>query len=456
MKTILATLLGIFTALIVNAQCETYFTQTINENTGVFTAHFYTEEDSIENSAETQFLWEIENTTLTGQTVTYEFPEYGLYNICLTTSGSNCTVTYCDSAYISNGQAEDSCNLFLTYDITHATSADINDGAIDITVQGGIAPYSYSWGELGFTEDISDLYPGYYGVEISDYNGCALLYTFYVAAMNDSTYNDTTVSDYIYAGAYYEFDSENDCSAEVWAEVYGGTPPYTYLWSNQEATNSFYGACSGDFYCVTVTDAEGLEAEACVTIDYYNYQDSTWVINDSLETTVDTCLDIVSGEIVEYFVNGNTIIVTWEFVESNDDVTQITITYPAEDSITTGIYEIYLYVNCNDYKSMTTYSDWIQVNEDQITGIVSQAEGKNYNIYPNPVSNTLNIDLFANENDNTEIQILNTAGQVVYSTTQTLNNGQNNLSFDVNSLTKGVYFIKINGSNTYETKKFVK
>jgi len=456
MKTILTTLLGIFTVVVVNAQCEVFITQTIDETTGVFTAHFFEGEDSIMNTSDIQFVWEIENLTLTGDIITYEFSDAGDYMVCVTATSPTCSDTFCNTYSVSNGQVEDSCNLFLTYDITHATSADINDGAIDITVQGGIAPYSYSWGELGFTEDISDLYPGYYGVEISDYNGCALLYTFYVAAMNDSTYNDTTVADYIYAGAYYEFDSENDCSAEVWAEVYGGTPPYTYLWSNQEAANSFYGACSGDFYCVTVTDAEGLEAEACVTIDYYNYQDSTWVINDSLETTVDTCLDIVYGEIVEYVIDNNIMIVTWEFTDSNDEVTQMVITYPAEDSITPGIYEVYLYVNCNDVRSLTTYSDWVQVNEEQITGIISPAEGQNYNIYPNPVSNTLNIDLFANENDNTEIQILNTAGQVVYSTTQTLNNGQNNLSFDVNSLTKGVYFIKINGSNTYETKKFVK
>ncbi len=456
MKTILTLLISLFALTALNAQCVVHFNQSVDGTTGTFAANYYLEGDTAANPAGTQYVWSIGDITLTGQTITYEFNSIGTFEVCLTATLGDCSATTCNDIIISDSPVEDSCSMFLTYDITHASSAEINDGAIDITVQGGTAPYSYYWSNEETTEDINDLYEGTYMVEVSDNEACALTYTFYVAAENDSTYNDTTVADYIYAGAYYEFASEEDCTADVWAEVYGGTPPYIYEWSNEETTNSFYGACNGDFYCVTVTDAEGLMAEACVAIEYYNYQDSTWVVIDSLETTVDTCLDIVYGEIIEYIIDGNVIIVTWEFIDSDEEVINITITYPVNDTITVGVYEIYLYVNCDDFKSMTTYSDWIQITEEDFTGIITPIEQQNYNIYPNPVNSILNLDIYAKDNDNAEIQIINTAGQIVYSSYQSFYSGQNNISFDVNSLNQGVYFLRINGENTYETKKFIK
>lgn len=56
-----------------------------------------------------------------------------------------------------------------------------NDGAIDITISGGTAPYTYSWGGTGgFTsnsEDISGLTTGTYTVVVTDANGCTFQIT---------------------------------------------------------------------------------------------------------------------------------------------------------------------------------------------------------------------------------------------------------------------------------------
>ncbi len=52
-----------------------------------------------------------------------------------------------------------------------------SNGAIDITISGGVQPYTYLWKNaagqvIGTTEDISDLAAGLYFVQVTDANGC--------------------------------------------------------------------------------------------------------------------------------------------------------------------------------------------------------------------------------------------------------------------------------------------
>jgi hypothetical protein len=58
---------------------------------------------------------------------------------------------------------------------TAASVAGAADGAIDITVSGGTAPYSFIWSNGNTTEDLSGVGVGSYTVTVTDANGCLLV-----------------------------------------------------------------------------------------------------------------------------------------------------------------------------------------------------------------------------------------------------------------------------------------
>jgi hypothetical protein len=73
------------------------------------------------------------------------------------------------------------------------------------------------------------------------------------------------------------------------------------------------------------------------------------------------------------------------------------------------------------------------------------------NIYPNPVEDLLNIDLF-NIDTEANLAIVDAMGRVVLN--ETLNTAQNNI--DISSLNEGVYFVKIAQDGKIMTRKVVK
>jgi hypothetical protein len=56
--------------------------------------------------------------------------------------------------------------------VTDISKYGAHDGAIDVTVSGGVSPYTYLWSNEATTQDLSNLGPGTYSVEITDANGC--------------------------------------------------------------------------------------------------------------------------------------------------------------------------------------------------------------------------------------------------------------------------------------------
>ncbi len=127
------------------------------------------------------------------------------------------------------------------------------DGAIDITMDNGLAPYMYMWSTTETTEDISGLAPGDYTVTITDLNGCT-------AIVGPVTIAEPMVLS-ITSDMITHISCNGAADGSIMMTTSGGTAPYTYMWSSTETTEDLSGLSAGD-YTVTVTDANGCTTEA--------------------------------------------------------------------------------------------------------------------------------------------------------------------------------------------------
>ncbi|WP_146904205.1 serine hydrolase, partial [Adhaeribacter aerolatus] len=92
---------------------------------------------------------------------------------------------------VTDGPVVTGCNLALTTRVVQAEpwygmwGALNGAGAIDLSVQGGTAPYTYRWNAGPATQDISAASPGFYSVTVTDATGCSGMTTVYVGRKND-------------------------------------------------------------------------------------------------------------------------------------------------------------------------------------------------------------------------------------------------------------------------------
>ncbi len=98
----------------------------------------------------------------------------GAYSITVTDVNA-CTAT-------SNVTLTQPNAIQVTESITNATADDIADGAINLTVSGGIPTYTYSWSNGAQTEDLNNVGADTYTVTIADANGCTAIESFTISA----------------------------------------------------------------------------------------------------------------------------------------------------------------------------------------------------------------------------------------------------------------------------------
>jgi gliding motility-associated-like protein len=121
------------------------------------------------------------------------------------------------------------------------------DGAADATANGGVPGYSYQWSNGGNTQNITAIAAGVYTVTVTDDNACTTTSTVTLTEPNDLVPSITQT-------AFVSCNGDSD--AALAASATGGTPVYSYQWSNTTNTANIVNITAGS-YDVTITDDNG-------------------------------------------------------------------------------------------------------------------------------------------------------------------------------------------------------
>jgi hypothetical protein len=169
----------------------------------------------------------------------------GVYNVTITDQ-SGCTlqqsVNITQPTSLINVQAV----------ITDVACYNVQTGAIDLSVSGGLAPYLYAWSNNTGNQDLTNVIGGNYQVTVMDAAGCQVILTYPISQPSDPLVIQLNPVQVACTGAL---------TGQVDLVVTGGTPTYTYAWNNSAQSQDLLGVGTG-LYSVVVTDANGCTASA--------------------------------------------------------------------------------------------------------------------------------------------------------------------------------------------------
>ncbi len=196
-------------------------------------------------------------TTITGGTLPYEYSWSNsmmvpnLYNIV---AGSYIiTVTDFNECTISNTFVITEPEELLTY----INSVDVScygqsTGEVVLNITGGTFPFNYHWNNGVTSQNLTNILFGTYIVTVTDANGCSTFNYAQITQPQFPLHGEITQTD---VRCFGEANGVADLN------VTGGTPPYFYLWNNDEISQDLFDLGPGT-YMVTITDSND-----CISAD---------------------------------------------------------------------------------------------------------------------------------------------------------------------------------------------
>ncbi len=136
-------------------------------------------------------------------------------------------------------------------DLSNESCAGIMDGRIEIEMDGGTPPYTYTWNIAGNSSILDQLGKGVYFCDIEDNNGCKFRTDFYEI--------NTNVNISLFVTDIKETTCDGAVDGGIEITHSGGLGPFDYEWSNNSTSKDLLDVPIG-LYQVTVSDANGCQA----------------------------------------------------------------------------------------------------------------------------------------------------------------------------------------------------
>lgn len=307
--------------------------------------------------------------------------------------------------------------LTSTITATNASCFGSADGSAMIATTGGNSNCTYLWSTNATGASINGLVAGTYTCVATDINGCSVTNS---VSITEPTQLQLSVTDPSNPTSCSVNDGYIDMATS------GGTPGYSYLWSNSATTEDITGL-GGGVYSLTVTDTNGCSATVSVTLSAPNAPSATLVLTDTLLCEQPGAITLSGGS-----PSGG----TW----SGPGVSGNQFDPMAAGA---GIHAI-IYTIYDSLSGCTGFAtDTIEVVN--CVGTNELAFNK-VSIYPNPTNGTLIVETAS---AGSTIEIINISGQIL----TTVNVTGVRIELNLSAFEDGVYFVRVINDNSVNTER---
>ncbi|TND08323.1 MAG: hypothetical protein FD123_2354 [Bacteroidetes bacterium] len=298
------------------------------------------------------------------------------------------------------------------------------DGSATVQATGGVT-FTYSWAPSGGTAATAGgLAAGTYTCTIT--NDCNSTTTVSVTITEPSLLQSAAVTT-------SDVTCNGGSDGAALATVFGGTNPYTIVWTPSGGTTTVASGLSAGTYTMTATDANGCTTTATATIT----EPAPISVTLSL-TLADT---ICQNGGVLTLGGGSPAGGTW----SGPGVTGNQID-PAQ--VSPGLTLInYFYTDSNNCSGMATDSVYIDV----CSGIAVISANNSIRIFPNPATDKITVT-FGEGKKAALVSIMDASGRIV----NTISNPDSGKTIDITMLERGIYFLQIHSEAGIQNLRFTR
>jgi hypothetical protein len=186
---------------------------------------------------------------------TVNYATAGSYNVTLIANGDCLSDTLVLNNAVTISTCPAMCNLQVTIAANTPTCFNGNNGTATAQILSGMMPYSFAWSNGQTTATATNLAAGNHSVTVTDANNCSIVAAFVLGNAVPITANIATTDPTICNGT----------NGTATLTAIGGTAPYTFAWSNGQATATALNLSQGS-YVGTITDANGCTQTATALI----------------------------------------------------------------------------------------------------------------------------------------------------------------------------------------------
>ncbi|HSG68182.1 MAG TPA: PKD domain-containing protein [Bacteroidales bacterium] len=430
--------------------------------------------------------------TSTEQNPVYKYDFAGVYNVCLTiesqSQGAVCYDTYCMDLYVNgSGGFECQAGFYHTTDSNAMTSTvyfwDLS------TPVGLIDTWYWDFGDGNSSAQQNPVHTysnaGTYTVCLTitaDSSSCTSVYCDSVVITIEDQYQ---LGGNVFAGIYqldqgfaYAYKSENGVITDVYSDFidtlgyylfYPLTAADYYVKVEPSPNSSYYGNYMPTYYGDVVTWEDAVMINLSQNI--YTADINLAPLNQAAFGPGQISGTIVHGTTLR----DNTPAEGVQIMLANEQGEFIGLTYSDEEGkfaftgLPYGTFTLYAEVvgigmvpgefiltqenDMIDNISMIMTDDEIYFGPNSIESLddITLSE-----IYPNPVTNTLKLDIGVNNPTSVSVKIVNQVGQVIRTEQISLQQGQT-LELNTEGLNTGMYFLEVLTKNNFRTaRRFVK